>query len=89
MTDQQPPKIEFPCDYPIKVIGEGAPDFKDFVVRTVSVHAPDLPLDRIEVNASKNGKYLSIRLWIVATGEDQLRAIFEDLKRSGRVQMVL
>lgn len=89
VNDQQPPKIEFPCEYPIKVIGDGGPDFKDFVLRTVRVHAPDIALDRVEVNASRSGKYLSIRLWIMATGEEQLMCIFRDLKDSGRVQMVL
>ncbi|PID44624.1 MAG: hypothetical protein CSB48_01330 [Proteobacteria bacterium] len=89
-SQQEPPKIEFPCDdYPIKVIGDGAPDFKDFVIRAVKVHAEDLDIDKIDINASKNGKYLSVRLKIVATGETQLKNIFEDLKASGRVHMVL
>ncbi len=89
MSDQAPPKIEFPCDYPIKVVGDSAPDFKDFVVRTVQVHAPDLDMTSISLNASRNGRFISVRMSIIATGEAQLQSLFEDLKASGRVHMVL
>lgn len=89
MSQPEPPKIEFPCDYPIKVIGDAAPDFKDFVIECVKQHAPDLQIDKVEVNNSKKARFLSVRLWIVATGEAQLQAIFADLKASGRIHMVL
>jgi putative lipoic acid-binding regulatory protein len=32
---------------------------------------------------------MSVRLSIVATGPEQLQALFEELKGTGRVQMVL
>ncbi len=89
MSDGAKTTIEFPCDYPIKVIGHAADDFREFVVEVVRVHAPDLDASKVEVIDSSNGRYQSIRLTIVATGEPQLRALFEDLKASGRVQMVL
>ncbi|MCP5160999.1 MAG: DUF493 domain-containing protein [Hahellaceae bacterium] len=89
MSQPEAPKIEFPCQYPIKVIGHAAPDFKDFVIRSVSVHAPDLDVDLIEINASRNARFLSVRISIMAQSEQQLMAIFQDLKASGRVQMVM
>ena len=89
MSQPEPPKIEFPCDYPIKVIGKAAPDFKDFVVKTISVHAPDLDASCVEINPSRNGKFVSVRLSIMATGKAQLENLFEDLKASGRVTMVI
>jgi len=89
MTEQQPPKIEFPCDYPIKVVGHATSDYRDFVVEVVRKHAPDLDDAKIAVIDSRNGKFQSIRLIIRATGADQLDAIFQELKASGRVQMVL
>ena len=89
MSQTESPKIEFPCDYPIKVIGQADADFRAFVIATVKTHAPELDIERIEEKPSRNGKYLSVRLWILATGEQQLQQIFEDLKASGRVQMVL
>lgn len=89
MSDPTPPKIEFPCDYPIKVVGDAAPDFKDFVIRTVTAHAPGLDESLIELNPSRNGRFISVRMTITATGEEQLQKLFEDLKASGRVHMVL
>ena len=89
MSEQEPPRIEFPCDYPIKVMGEAAPDFEQYVVEVMSRHAGDISAERISVRESRNGNYLSVSVTIVATGEPQLKAIFEELKASGRVQMVL
>lgn len=89
VTDQEAPKIEFPCEYPIKVVGPAAPDYKQFVIDVIEIHAPGIDFSKVEVKTSRNGNYYSVRLTITATGEEQLKAIFEDLKASGRVQMVL
>ncbi|MCK7543912.1 DUF493 domain-containing protein [Marinobacter bryozoorum] len=89
MSQPTAPKIEFPCDYVIKVIGNAAPDFTDFVVSVVEGHAPGIRDEHITVTDSRNGRFTSVRLTIVATGEPQLKALFEDLKASGRVHMVL
>lgn len=83
------PRIVYPCDYPIKVIGAAAPDFKDFVQRLVSQHAPDLDPDKISVNSSRTARFFSVQVVIVARSEAQISAIFQDLKASGRVHMVL
>lgn len=89
MTEQEPPRIEFPCDYPIKVVGNAAVDFRAFVVGVMEHHAGPLPEEHIEVVESRTGKYQSVRVTIVATGIDQLEAIHRDLKASGRVHTVL
>lgn len=87
--DPQPPKILFPCDYPIKVVGDAADDFRDFVVTVMQRHAGELREELIDVRASANGRFLSVRITIVATGEEQLQTIFQELKASGRVHVVL
>lgn len=88
MSEQEAPKIEFPCDYPIRIVGNSAPDFKDFVKKVVTNHAPDFN-GKTDEKSSKTGKYTSITVTIRATGEAQLQALFEELKASGRVHMVL
>lgn len=89
MSESKAPKIEFPCDYVIKVIGDSAPDFVEFVVNVVVQHAPELSDKDVLVKESSGGRFSSVNLTIVATGEPQLKALFEELKASGRVHMVL
>ncbi|QEQ95669.1 YbeD family protein [Neptunomonas concharum] len=90
MSEIQPPKIEFPCpDYPIKVVGKNADDFRDFVIEIVRVHAPDLDVSRITLQDSSKGTYQSVRMFITATGEDQLKSLHEELIASDRVHLVL
>jgi len=90
MSEPEAPKIEFPCpDYPIKVVGNNSDDFRAYVIETVQIYAPDLDISRVTVQESRTGKYLSVRLWITATGEEQLDKMHKDLKASGRVHTVL
>jgi putative lipoic acid-binding regulatory protein len=89
MSDPKAPKIEFPCDYLIKVIGDAAPDFVEFVVSVVERHAPEVSDNKVTVKDSSGGRFASVNLTIWATGEPQLKALFEELKASGRVHMVL
>lgn len=83
------PRIEFPCSYPIKVIGASVEGFTDLVISIVRRHDPDFDASSVEHNDSRHGAYRSVRLIITATGEAQLQDLFADLKASGQVKMVL
>lgn len=90
MTDQQPPKIEFPCEnYVFKVIGDAHDEFRQLVIDIVRQHVPDLDESKVTEQFSSNNKYHSLRFVITATGVPQLEAINKDLKATGRVHMVL
>ncbi len=86
---KSPPKIEFPCDYPLKVVGDSADDFRDFVVSVLARHAGPIDMDTVQEMPSRKGNFTSVRVTITATGEEQLQALFVELKASGRVHMVL
>ncbi len=82
--------MECPCEgYPTKVVGHNEKAFRGFLIKTVQIHAPDLDISQITMAESRTGKYLSVRLSITATGEEQLKRLHEDLMASGRVQTVL
>lgn len=83
------PRIEFPCDYPVKVMGENGDDFVELVVAIGRRHAPELDDARVAVRTSRTARWVSVTMTIRATGEDQLRALFEELKATGRTQLVL
>jgi hypothetical protein len=85
----EPPKIEFPCDYPIKVVGDAAPDYKQFVLDIVKRHAPDVDEERMTMRLSGQSNYYALTVYIRATSEAQIQAIFEELKTSSRIKIVL
>lgn len=90
MTEEiTPPKIEFPCDYPIKVMGLSGTELHSVVKEVMVRHAPGFDEATITVRDSAQGNYQSITVTIVATGESQLQAIFTDLKTASCVKMVL
>lgn len=87
--DQEPPLIEFPCDYPIKILGDSADDFVEMVVGIVCKHAPDFDATSASSRDSSKGKFRSVSVVITATGEPQLQALFDELKATGHVKMVI
>ncbi len=88
-TDVKSHKIEFPCnDYPIKVIGDTSVGFTAAVMEVLEKHAT-VDLATLAERQSSNGKYTTVQLHIVATGEDQLRDINSALRATGFVHMVL
>ena len=88
-NDLEPPKIEFPCLYPIKIIGKASACFQDEVIAAVERHTGKLDADLIKVQSSRQQNYVSITVTIAATGEDQIRSIFNELKTIENVKMVL
>ena len=86
---QEPPRIEFPCDYPIKVVGTAGAELHTLVVQVMETHAPGFDQTKITVRDSRNGTFQAITVTITATGVNQLQALFDDLKVSPLVKMVL
>lgn len=89
MTLENPVKIEFPCAYPVKVMGLDVDSYRQEILDIIKKHAPDLSDENISYRASRNKKYLAVNVIINATGTAQLQALFDDLKASGRVSIVL
>ncbi|MFK3973913.1 DUF493 domain-containing protein [Pseudomonas sp. NPDC087358] len=91
MTDSEvkAPKIEFPCaDYPIKIISDTGVGFTDKVIEIVKKHATVIDEKQAE-RQSSNGKYTTVQLHIIATGQEQLYDINSELRATGFVHMVL
>ena len=89
MSEDKKPEIEFPCKYPIKVLGDAHPDLNQHVVKVMNTHAPTIKESDLSYKNSSQGKWQSITVTIIATGKPQLDAIFADLKTSSRFKMVL
>ena len=89
MAEQEPPKIEFPCEYPIKVLGRSVDTFESVIFDVFERHAPGFDQETITVKASSKGTFTSITITITATGKEQLEALHQDLMATGLVQMVI
>ena len=87
--DQDPPKITFPCEYPIKVLGRAVDAFEPTVMTIFRQRAPGFAEERVMVKPSRNGTFHSITVTIEAQSETQLRQIHEDLMGTGLVSMVI
>ena len=89
MSQQDPPKIEFPCDYPIKVLGRHSDEFQAVIIAVFEQHAPGFDQETIRIKASSKGTFTSVTITITATGQQQLEALHRDLLATGVVQMVI
>ena len=69
--------LDFPCSFPIKVMGRAEPEFDALVVALVRRHAPDLREGAVVSRTSRGGKWVSVTVTIEATGRDQLDAIYQ------------
>ena len=87
--DQDPPKITFPCEYPIKVLGRAVEAFEPTVMTIFRQRVPGFSEKRVVVKPSRNGTFRSITVTIEAQSESQLRQIHEDLMSTGLVSMVI
>ncbi|SFC03258.1 hypothetical protein SAMN05660443_1231 [Marinospirillum celere] len=88
-TAAEAPKIEFPCEFPIKVMGEAAPDFKACVLDVLITTETGYVHESVSVMDSRNGRFQSVRVTIEAESEQHLTRLHQALKETGRVQMVL
>jgi uncharacterized protein len=89
VSEQEPPKIEFPCEYPIKVLGRSSDAYREIIFEVFEQHAPGFDRENIQVKDSAKGTFTSLTITITATGKDQLQALHEDLMATGHVQMVI
>lgn len=89
MQEPDPPKIEFPCEYPIKVLGRSGDDFESIIFDVVESHSPGFDREAISMNVSGKGTFSSITITITATGVDQLDALHKALLATGIVKMVI
>jgi putative lipoic acid-binding regulatory protein len=85
----EPPKIEFPCDYPIKVMGRSSEAFESVVLEIFERHAPGFDQQAVSAKISNKGTFTSLTITITATGPQQLEALHQALMATGHVSMVL
>jgi len=71
--------IEFPCRFPIKLMGRDTPEFRLTARALVEKHAGAVGEDAVQAALSRNGRFVSITVTITATSQAQLDAIYQDV----------
>lgn len=87
MTEES--AIEFPCEFPIKMMGRNAPEFRALAVALVEKHAGSVSDDAVQAALSRNERFVSITVTIMATSQRQLDAIYQDVTDHEDVLMAL
>ncbi|HRD65936.1 MAG TPA: DUF493 domain-containing protein [Candidatus Competibacter sp.] len=81
--------LQFPCDFPIKIIGASDFDLRLLAVELVRRHALDLDETRIRVRDSRAGRYRSVTVVVHAHAREQLDAIYQELSGHPQITLVL
>jgi uncharacterized protein len=91
MTQPEQPEslLDFPCEFPIKIMGLTRDDFAQTILAIVNRHAPDFDGATMEMRSSSGAKYLSLTCTINATSKAQLDALYRELSQHEMVKIVL
>lgn len=81
--------LQFPTDYPIKVVGRASDSLRARIDAIFSAHVPDLDSSRTTERLSGNGNFKSISYTIRAVSAAQVTALATDLKACPDVTIVI
>jgi putative lipoic acid-binding regulatory protein len=81
--------IEYPCDFPIKIMGVMQDAFAQTMVDVVISHDPEFHAGKLEMRPSTKGNYLSLTVTVRATSREQLDNLYRALSSHPMVKMVL
>ena len=81
--------IEFPCHFPIKIIGEAHQDFIQVITKLIKEHINDFVEKKIETKMSSEGKFISLTCTVYVTSKQQLDSIYKDLSSHPMTKFVL
>lgn len=89
MPESSDTLFEFPCEYPLKVMGRRTDDFRSLVLGIVQKHAGSVDPGAIVERPSKDGNYLSLTITLRAESKAQLDALYRELTSCERVLVAL
>lgn len=84
-----PPLLEFPLDFPIKVVGVNEDGFVHAITHIARQFDPQFDAAAIELRQSGGGKYLGVTLTVRATSREQLDELYRALSTHPMVRWVL
>jgi uncharacterized protein len=89
VTNEVETLLEFPCRFPIKVMGEAHAEFFEAIEACVAQHVPDSDSVEVVHRESSAGHYVGVTITLTATSQAQLDDLYRALGACARVRMVL
>jgi putative lipoic acid-binding regulatory protein len=89
VTSERTTLIEYPCDFPIKVMGVNTDGLQQEVFEVVSRHAPDFDPATTQTRPSAKGNYLSLTCTFRAHSQAQVDDLYRELTALPLVKVVL
>jgi len=89
VPDNRESLIEYPSDFPIKVMGKQVPDMAQVLTAVVQQFDPEFEPTSVEMRPSKAGNYLGLTFTVRATSREQLDALYRALHGHPMVSVVL
>tara|TARA_B100000959_G_scaffold27851_1_gene26786 strand:+ start:8945 stop:9220 length:276 start_codon:yes stop_codon:yes gene_type:complete len=81
--------IEFPCKFPIKVLGKDCKRFYKSVSLVMHSHSQNFSEEKVKKNKSKKGKYISLTCIVDVNNQNELDEIYIDLSQNQNILFVL
>ena len=81
--------IEFPCDFPIKVMGETHAAFTAEIIKAIQTVLPNFDASNLEMRGSSGGKYISLTCTVYVTSKTQLDNVYRALTGHPMVKVAL
>ncbi len=81
--------LEFPCQFPVKIMGRDHAAFHEAAIAIVRRHAGEVSDDAIRQAASRKGNFVSITITIDAVSQEQLDHIYHDLSAHDEILVAL
>ena len=89
MNNPRESLIDYPSDFPIKIMGAMQESFAQTMVEVVTLHDPDFHSGKMEMRPSAKGNYLSLTVTVRATSREQLDNLYRELSSHAMVKVVL
>ncbi|HJV53591.1 MAG TPA: DUF493 family protein [Noviherbaspirillum sp.] len=89
MTQTTDTLIEYPSDFPIKIMGVMQERFAQTMVEVVTRHDPTFHAGKMDMRPSSKGTYLSLTVTVRAISREQLDNLYRELTSHPMVKVVL
>lgn len=81
--------IEYPCDFPIKVMSVNHPEIVQLLTPIILEHDPGFKQDTIVLRESSKGNYIGLTVTVYVKSREQLDDIYRALHGHELVKAVL